>query len=250
MHKETRNKKNLNYVKNLEKRDGITKKQHTYINDIKIPKKVDFDANLVELGQTLKNGRLVAREIPFFKWKPAAWAVVETYRTIKAQEKERKEEQDKQKIEKPTITKEQALQNWEKRQEHKNKLFEKREYSELHKNLVNKLYGSESRSDRYLRQAATQEAHERKIRNLKDRLEQQKVLKKRQILEQMPFKIVIQHHDDKLDKTFYSRNSATELSEIMSKMNEKLSAQETDYKCISLFGKNNDLPQMLYRKSA
>ena len=247
MHKETRNKKNLNYVKNLEKRDDITKKQHTYINNIKISKKVDFDANLIELGQTLRHGKLVAREIPFFKWKPIAWEVVEKYRTIKARE-ERNE--DKKEIEKPTITKEQALQNWKKRQEHKKKMFEKREYSELHNNLVNKLYGSESRSDRYLRQAAAQEAHERKIHNLKDHLEQQKMLKKQQILKQMPFKIVIQHNDDKLDKTFYSRNSSTELSEIMSKMNKKLSEQETDYKCISLFGKNDNLPQMLYRKSA
>ncbi len=243
MHKETRNKKNLNYAKNLEKRDGITKKQHTYINDIKVAKKQPLDTDIVELTLTKRHNKIVSREKPIFKWTKVAKDILTILR----------KQEIKNYTEEPhinLINKEQALQNWEKRQEHKKKLFEEREYSELHKNLINKLYGSESRSDRYLRQAATQEAHERKIRNLKDRLEQQKVLKKRQILEQMPFKIVIQHNDDKLDRTFYSRNSATELSEIMSKMNKKLSAQETDYKCISLFDKNNDLPQMLYRKSA
>ena len=243
MHKETRNKKNLNYLKNLEKRDGITKKQHTYINDIKVAEKQPLDTDIEELTLTKRHNKIVSREKPIFKWTKVA---KDTLTILRKQEIKNYTEDPHINL----INKEQALQNWEKRQEHKKKLLEEREYSELHKNLVNKLYGSESRSDRYLRQAATQEAHERKIRNLKDRLEQQKVLKKRQILEQMPFKIVIQHNDDKLDKTFYSRNSATELSEIMSKMNKKLSAQETDYKCISLFGKNNDLPQMLYRKSA
>ena len=243
MHKETRNKKNINYVKNLEKRDGITKKDHFYINNIKVAENQPLDTDIEELTLTKRHNKIVSREKPIFKWTKIA---KDTLTILRKQEIKNYTKEPHINL----IDKEQALQNWKTRQEHKKKLFEEREYSELHKNLVNKLYGSESRSDRYLRQAATQEAHERKIRNLKDRLEQQKVLKKRQILEQMPFKIVIQHHDDKLDKTFYSRNSATELSEIMSKMNKKLSAQETDYKCISLFGKNNDLPQMLYRKSA
>lgn len=240
---DTRNKKNANYAKNLHKRNGITKANHTYINNIKVSTKNDLDANLVELTLTKRHGRIVSREIPVFNWTKQAKETLELLQNqkIKSFTKE------------PVIniiTDEQAIENWNKRQENKKKNLEELPFSKEHYKLVNELYSSETKDNKYLKQAAENEAHNRTILNLKTKLEQQRLLKKHQNKEQMPYKIVIQHSDDTLNKTFYSRNSEKELSEIMSKLNKNLSKESDSYKSISLFGKNSATPQMIYTKAA
>lgn len=216
MNQETRNKKNAKYQQNLQKRYGLTKS-----SDYKTmcSKGISLSENIKpmtkEFVTTRRHDKIVSREVYTYKWTPEATNARKEYHEAKKGIASIPK--------KPT----QVSDKKDKKQ-----LLEERTYSDYHNKLVQNLYGS-NKAECIAKQQAYKAAHEEKIKKVAKQLEEFKMSKKLQYLEQRPYKVVIATTDDKEFKTSYSNLPIEQLTEVVTKINEKLSKHD-NYKCITI----------------
>ena len=169
MNQDTRNKKNAKYQQNLQKRYGLTKS-----SDYKAmcSKGISLSENIKpmtkEFVTTRRHDKIVSREVYTYKWTPEATNARKEYHETKKGIASIPK--------KPT----QVSDKKDKKQ-----LLEERPYSGYHKELVQNLYGS-NKAESIAKQQAYKAAHEEKIKKVAKQLEEFKMSKKLQYLEQRP----------------------------------------------------------------
>jgi hypothetical protein len=216
MNQDTRNKKNAKYQQNLQKRYGLTKS-----SDYKsmCSKGISLSENIKpmtkEFVTTRRHDKIVSREVYTYKWTPEATNARKEYHETKKGIASIPK--------KPT----QVSDKKDKKQ-----LLEERPYSGYHKELVQNLYGS-NKAESIAKQQAYKAAHEEKIKKVTKQLAEFKMSKKLQYLKQRPYKVVITTTNDKEFKTSYSNLPIEQLTEVVTKINEKLSKHD-NYKCITI----------------
>lgn len=217
MNQDTRNKKNAKYQQNLQKRYGLTKS-----SDYKAmcSKGISLSENIKpmtkEFVTTRRHDKIVSREVYTYKWTPEATNARKEYHEAK---------KGIASIPKKPI---QVSDKKDKKQ-----LLEERPYSGYHKELVQNLYGS-NKAESIAKQQAHKAAHEEKIKKVAKRLEEFKMSKKLQYLEQRPYKVVIATTNDKEFKTSYSNLPIEQLTEVVTKLNTKLSDKYSNYESITI----------------
>lgn len=200
MNQDTRNKKNAKYQQNLQKRYGLTKS-----SDYKAmcSKGISLSENIKpmtkEFVTTRRHDKIVSREVYTYKWTPEATNARKEYHEAK---------KGIASIPKKPI---QVSDKKDKKQ-----LLEERPYSGYHKELVQNLYGS-NKAERIAKQLA-----------------EFKMSKKLQYLEQRPYKVVIATTDDKEFKTSYSNLPIEQLTEVVTKLNTRLSDKYSNYESITI----------------
>lgn len=99
--------------------------------------------------------------------------------------------------------------------------------------MVQNLYGS-NKAESIAKQQAYKAAHEEKIKKVAKQLAEFKMSKKLQYLEQRPYKVVIATTNDKEFKTSYSNLPIEQLTEVVTKLNTKLSDKYSNYESITI----------------
>lgn len=216
MNQETRNKKNAKYQQNLQKRYGLTKS-----SDYKAmcSKGISLSENIKpmtkEFVTTRRHDKIVSREVYTYKWTPEATNARKEYHETKKGIASIPK--------KPT----QVSDKKDKKQ-----LLEERPYSDYHNKLVQNLYGS-NKAESIAKQQAYKAAHEENIKKIIKQLQEHKMSKTLHYMKQKPYKVVISTYDNEEFKVSYTNLPVKQLTEVVTKINEKLSKHD-NYKCITI----------------
>lgn len=216
MNQETRNKKNAKYQQNLQKRYGLTKS-----SDYKAmcSKGISLSENIKpmtkEFVTTRRHDKIVSREVYTYKWTPEATNARKEYHETKKGIASIPK--------KPT----QVSDKKDKKQ-----LLEERPYSDYHNKLVQNLYGS-NKAESIAKQQAYKAAHEENIKKIIKQLQEHKMSKTLHYMKQRPYKVVISTYDNEEFKVSYTNLPVKQLTEVVTKINEKLSKHD-NYKCITI----------------
>lgn len=216
MNQETRNKKNAKYQQNLQKRYGLTKS-----SDYKAmcSKGISLSENIKpmtkEFVTTRRHDKIVSREVYTYKWTPEATNARKEYHETKKGIASIPK--------KPT----QVSDKKDKKQ-----LLEERPYSDYHNKLVQNLYGS-NKAEVIAKQQAYVATHEEKIKKIIKQLQEHKMSKTLHYVKQRPYKVVISTYDNEEFKVSYTNLPVKQLTEVVTKINEKLSKHD-NYKCITI----------------
>lgn len=216
MNQDTRNKKNAKYQQNLQKRYGLTKS-----SDYKsmCSKGISLSENIKpmtkEFVTTRRHDKIVSREVYTYKWTPEATNARKEYHETKKG---------------ITSIPKKPTQVSDKKD--KKQLLEERPYSGYHKELVQNLYGS-NKAERIAKQQAYKAAHEEKIKKVAKQLQEHKMSKTLHYVKQRPYKVVISTYDNEEFKVSYTNLPVKQLTEVVTKINEKLSKHD-NYKCITI----------------
>lgn len=220
MDQEKRNKRNAQYKQNLQKRYELTKSSDYKTMCSKgIPLSKNIKPLTHEFILTRKHGRIVSREVYKYKWTPEANAIRKEYhatkngipniptKPIKSTEKKSKEDSLKE-----------------------------RSYSDYHNKLIQNLYSS-NKAERIANQQAYKAAHETKIKKLIDKLAEYKMSKKLRYMQQRPYKVVISTKDNEEFQVTYSNLSIKQLTDTITKLNQKLSEKYENHKSITIINR-------------
>lgn len=216
MNQDTRNKKNAKYQQNLQKRYGLTKS-----SDYKsmCSKGISLSENIKpmtkEFVTTRRHDKIVSREVYTYKWTPEATNARKEYHETKKGIASIPK--------KPT----QVSDKKDKKQ-----LLEERPYSDYHNKLVQNLYGS-NKAESIAKQQAYKAAHEENIKKIIKQLQEHKMSKTLHYVKQRPYKVVISTYDNEEFKVSYTNLPVKQLTEVVTKINEKLSKHD-NYKCITI----------------
>lgn len=216
MNQDTRNKKNAKYQQNLQKRYGLTKS-----SDYKsmCSKGISLSENIKpmtkEFVTTRRHDKIVSREIYTYKWTPEATNARKEYHETKKGIASIPK--------KPT----QVSDKKDKKQ-----LLEERPYSDYHNKLVQNLYGS-NKAESIAKQQAYKAAHEENIKKIIKQLQEHKMSKTLHYMKQRSYKVVISTYDNEEFKVSYTNLPVKQLTEVVTKINEKLSKHD-NYKCITI----------------
>lgn len=216
MNQDTRNKKNAKYQQNLQKRYGLTKS-----SDYKTmcSKGISLSENIKpmtkEYTTTRRHDKIVSREIYTYKWTPEATNVRKEYHKTKNGI--------------ASIPKKPMHQSDKKDKE---QLLEERSYSDYHNKLVQNLYGS-NKAEVIAKQQAYVATHEENIKKIIKQLQEHKMSKTLHYMKQRPYKVVISTYDNEEFKVSYTNLPVKQLTEVVTKINEKLSKHD-NYKCITI----------------
>lgn len=216
MNQDTRNKKNAKYQQNLQKRYGLTKS-----SDYKsmCSKGISLSENIKpmtkEFVTTRRHDKIVSREICTYKWTPEATNARKEYHETKKGIASIPK--------KPT----QVSDKKDKKQ-----LLEERPYSDYHNKLVQNLYGS-NKAESIAKQQAYKAAHEENIKKIIKQLQEHKMSKTLHYMKQRSYKVVISTYDNEEFKVSYTNLPVKQLTEVVTKINEKLSKHD-NYKCITI----------------
>lgn len=216
MNQETRNKKNAKYQQNLQKRYGLTKSSDYKAMCSKgIPLSEKIKPMTKEYTTTRRHDKIVSREIYTYKWTPEATNARNEYHKTKNGI--------------ASIPKKSMHQSDKK---DKKQLLEERSYSNYHKKLVQNLYGS-NKAEVIAKQQAYVATHEEKIKKIIKQLQEHKMSKTLHYVKQRPYKVVISTYDNEEFKVSYTNLPVKQLTEVVTKINEKLSKHD-NYKCITI----------------
>lgn len=216
MNQDTRNKKNAKYQQNLQKRYGLTKS-----SDYKAmcSKGISLSENIKpmtkEFVTTRRHDKIVSREVYTYKWTPEATNARKEYHETK--------EGIASIPKKPT----QVSDKKDKKQ-----LLEERPYSGYHNKLVQNLYGN-NKAEVIAKQQAYVATHEENIKKMIKQLQEHKMSKTLHYVKQRPYKVVISTYDNEEFKVSYTNLPVKQLTEVVTKINEKLSKHD-NYKCITI----------------
>lgn len=216
MNQETRNKKNAKYQQNLQKRYGLTKSSDYKAmcsKGISLSEKIKPMTK--EYTTTRRHDKIVSREIYTYKWTPEATNARKEYHETKKGIASIPK--------KPT----QVSNKKDKKQ-----LLEERPYSGYHKELVQNLYGS-NKAESIAKQQAYKAAHEENIKKIIKQLQEHKMSKTLHYMKQRPYKVVISTYDNEEFKVSYTNLPVKQLTEVVTKINEKLSKHD-NYKYITI----------------
>lgn len=216
MNQETRNKKNAKYQQNLQKRYGLTKSSDYKAMCSKgIPLSEKIKPMTKEYTTTRRHDKIVSREIYTYKWTPEATNARKEYHKTKNGI--------------ASIPKKPMHQSDKKDKE---QLLEERPYSDYRNKLVQNLYGS-NKAEVIAKQQAYVATHEEKIKKIIKQLQEHKMSKTLHYVKQRPYKVVISTYDNEEFKVSYTNLPVKQLTEVVTKINEKLSKHD-NYKCITI----------------